>query len=218
MELARGAVVKNAVTGAIFSVIAAGSAQGATVLDVLGPRDGIFSLGPTAQYYGAGVVFEVHEDLDNVGMTIELNCLLPPCSGEVYLTRNDVIDGISIASLEDGAFFTGGGTQSFFGAGLSLAAGVYSLSLSMREGFGGWWGTTAPEVQGDGRVSYLRDGFLTSFVNGFPPSGLWTENGVYETGLTITADSDVPSEVPLPAGGLLLLSGLALLARRSLAR
>lgn len=209
--------MRNVFLGTILSVISvAGTAQGATVLSVEGPQDGIFSLGPTAQYYGAGVVFEVNEDLSNVGMTIDLTCLLPPCSGEIFLTRNDVIDGINIASLEDAAVFSGSGTQSFFGQALNLAAGIYSLSLSMREGFGGWWGTTQPDVQGDGRVTYLRDGFLTSFDNGFPPQGSWFENDVYDTALTITADAQVPTEVPLPAGGLLLLSGLMLLAGRSL--
>lgn len=185
-----------------------------TALEVTGPQDGIFSLGPTAQYFGAGVVFELREDLRNVAMTLDINCLLPPCGGEIFLTRGDVIDGINIASLEDGAVFTGGGRQTFFGDGLNLAAGVYSLSLSMREGFGGWWGTTAPAYGGDGSVSYLRDGFTTSFNNGFPPDALWVANDTYDTGLTITADAPV-SPVPLPAGVFLLASAIGILRLRA---
>ena len=184
-----------------------------TALDVTGPQDGIFSLGPNAQYFGAGVVFELTEDLNNVAMTIELTCLLPPCSGEVFVTRGDVIDGINIAALEDGATFSGGGIQSFFWEGLNLAAGVYSLSLSMRDGFGGWWGTTAPSFGGDGTVTYLRDGFMTSFNNGFPPAALWITNEIYQTGLTITADAPA-APVPLPAGVILLVSALGLLRLR----
>ena len=217
----RGSVVKNIyvcilVSFAFLSGTAEAAVVNSTALSVEGEQDGVSSLGPSAQYYGAGVVFEVHEDLESVAMSIDLICLNDPCSGEVFLTRNDVINGISIASLEDGALFSGGGEQTFFGAGLDLVAGIYSLSISCREGFGGWWGTTVPDFQGDGRVSYIRDGFMETFDNGFPPQASWIENAVYDTGITITADKYVPpvTHVPLPAGSVLLLTGLALLGLR----
>lgn len=194
---------------AIICLSAAPQAQAATVFNVTG-TDQLEPLGPN-DTHGLGLVFELLEDLTNVSFGIRMECI-GPCAGEIFLTRNNVLTGISITSLLQGAEYFDDGSLTPF-SGLDLMAGLYSFVVVGREGFSGWYGANPATISTDGRAAYVGHGQIDGFDNGFPPESTWTSFASYTPGLTITADP-VPSPVPLPASGLLLLAGLGAFAVR----
>jgi hypothetical protein len=199
-------------------------AQAATVLNTGGPQNGIAAISPTGPERAAALVFQVNSDLSNAALSFDIDCITA-CAGNVFLTKRNVLQGITISSLIQVSVYSGKGTLNPF-SGLDLSAGIYSLVMDVQSGFAGWLGSTQPSPVGDGRASIIGAGLSGVNNPAFPPGSAWTALTSYSPGLIITANAVAgtpgpgPAPVPLPAGGLLLAAALALVAaaRRRRAR
>lgn len=198
-----------------WSIGCASTASAATLFNVEGPS-ALNPLGVTGPA-GLGLVFEVTSAISNADFEIDIECI-GPCTGEAFLTRDSIRDGVSLVDLIAGYEITADGVQTAF-SGIDLGAGRYSVVVVQRSGDFGWYGAEPATFSGDGSVSYRGNGAVTSFDSGFPPSSLWSDYPDYVPGLSITGTSSggtpPPAPVPLPAGGWLLLGAVGYFAHRA---
>lgn len=166
---------------------------------------------------GLALVFELFHDVTDLAVSIPTWCLTGPCDVEIFLTRRNVFDGLSVASLIAGSDAPGGGVMTPF-SGLDLVAGVYSLVVAGRGGFFGWLGDPAPTGTSGPHAAVVGVGAIDQLTPGYPPASSWVPFTSFVPGVTITGTVLDVAPVPLPAAGWLLLgafSTLVALRRRT---
>ena len=203
-----------------LAVAAPVPAEAATLLNIES-KDAIELLRP-GDTDGLALVFELFHDVTDMSVSIPTWCLTGPCDVEIFLTRRNVFDGLSVASLIAGSDAPGGGVMTPF-SGLDLVAGVYSLVVAGRGGFFGWEGDTAPTAISGPYAGVVAVGAIDALISGYPPGSSWLTFDTFVPGVTITGKVEaghVPP-IPLPAAGWLLLGAfgtLVALRRRTLRR
>ena len=185
-------------------------AASATVLNVDG-NDGeavAFGINSTDPI-GAASQFQLDAAHTDVSISTEFFCTAD-CHADFYLSNGALGAGGSFLDILAISSFNSSSISNEMFSGLSLSAGLYSIIMVFTDGasgFGLWEASASPTVTDNGHANDGED-FLLTQLN----FNSVTESTFESTSLDLlytVEGSIVPPIVPLPAGGLLLLSGLA---------
>jgi len=191
------------------------TAQAAPVrLDVTGTKTGAESVGPSVSNGAIGTSFTALADITVEKISFDLRCV-STCGGEVVLLEGAPGPTASPTSFirRDSFDADKGGTFTLdlFGGIALEKTRTYSIVLSMTAGNAIWYQNVDPTLTEIG----LTDGAdfaaetldsnasYRSMFRTLPQSG-----GAFDYTITGDAPALSPTPVPLPASGLLILSGL----------
>jgi hypothetical protein len=160
---------------------------------------------PNSSFYGQTITTGA-ASLDNVMFRINDFGTTTNFDLHVYAWNGSTTTGSNLAGASGVTSGVSGMSDvSVATGGISLGAGSYLIGFQATAGSGGnqWGGVTSASVPGGGRFYYQNNGGNASMLLG----GSFSTWSVPNTSFSFTFDSAM-APVPLPAGGLLLLSGL----------
>lgn len=224
--------MKSSVLAAVFCVLgAAMPASAATIINVTGTGGGL-SLGPGFSAAGAVQTFDVTQDIYNASIGIDLALCSGSCEGRVqlYATSPDPsgTTGALASLVSDQRFcgtasstcdaLTGPLPRTVF-SDLILSAGTtYSIAVSIVSSGAVWFGSAddaSRTVTGEGGATlgqaygiptlFSTTVLLNNPLSSISPGGL---------NFVVEGDYAAISEVPLPAGIVLLGTALMILGAR----
>lgn len=196
------------------------AAPAATLFAVDGPDGpGSPAIGPFVTDDGAAQTFTLANSLTNVSFGFDLFCL-STCGGSLQLISGDMSLSASVGQFVTEVAFSGVAGANAALSGLSLAAGQYTLIMSMTAGAGIWYSTDAPVFTGSG-VGVANEfkvlGSLDpNYLARSPTTTVVGEMLKFSIDGTVSGGGPV-GYVPLPASAPLMLAAIAViggLARR----
>ena len=227
MNIRRFAAAALCVFGAAFS------ASAASQLDVTGSGSGA-SLGPLAPFEGAVQTFDIHQDITDATISIDLALCNGDCEGKVSLYSRapdlTTTDNVYTTSIVRDVRFcatprfacdalapASSGFSRPVLSGINLLAGnTYSLVVAVIDGGAIWFGSNGSATRTITNTSAASHG--DSYTIATLTDATWTLHnelssfapGAFNYNIDGTVSATV---IPLPAGGLLLGSALLVLRR-----
>lgn len=197
-------------------------ARAATLLDVGGAADATVDLLSGVVH---GTTFTVSETILNWSLSAPILCLGlgSACAGQVLLHQGALGSSASLTGLIDGLAISGANFDFELNAltGGQLDPGDYTLFASFTSGIAGWSAGSAPVRTGGEAAADSLDVSASSAAGYLPQSSFTVILGDFSAFYTLTGDRVAPppppppppvGEVPLPAGGWMLLGAMAALA------
>lgn len=196
-------------------------ARAATLLDVGGVADATVNLLSGVVH---GTTFTVSETILNWSLTAPILCLGlgSTCAGQVLLHQGTLGPAASLTGLIDGLAISGADFDFEVTAltGGRLDPGDYTLFASFTSGIAGWSAGSAPVRTGGVAATDSLDVNASSAAGYLPQSSFSVILSDFSAFYALTGDRVAPpppppppiGEVPLPAGGWMLLGAMAALA------